>query len=443
MHRDRTRRQPWPLALTLLVGTGSALPAHAQLFVEVDRVDLASIDPATNDGRLGRTIALANDGRTLLAAAPLKEGLDQPGTQDGSVYSFSVLADGTLRYEQELAPLPRYHYGETLAADGEWAAIGNSGRVHVVRLSGSSWSETQQITLADVVEPAGVDVRGLTSSAAMAGDLLAIGNHTANVTVGGTTTGHAGAVVLFRRGGDGQWRFEAVLVSPTPSGTSEFGTAVAVSGDTVLVGAPSDTAAGEIVGGAYVFQRNGTAWSHAATLRNPDVENERYAWSVALDGNLAVVGCATCLELPNPPGPSNTGSFFVFERNLGGSGNWGLRGEFLGSNPGSIDNFSRSLRLRGSTLMVGATGNQEASFLIRAGNGDWTEVARLPSVDAGNTNHGASVDFVRGKALAGADAWPDDGSPTAPRRGAVSAWFSATVEACGSFEGVFCDDFEP
>jgi hypothetical protein len=193
-------------------------------------------------------------------------------------------------------------------------------------------------------------------------DLLALGNHTANVTVGDTTTSNAGAVVLFRRGGDGQWRFETVLLSPVPSGTSEFGSAISISGDTVLVGATNDKVAGEIVGGAYVFQRNGAVWSHAATLRNPDAENARFGWSVALDGNLAIVGCATCLVLPNPEDPSNTGSFFAFERNLGGTANWGLRGEFFGSNPGFIDNFSKSLRLRGTTLMVGASGSQEGSF---------------------------------------------------------------------------------
>ena len=419
--------------------------AQAQLFVEVDFVDLADIDPATTNGRLGRTIALADGGRTLLAAAVFKEDDADPGSQDGSIYSFSVLGDGTLQFEQELAPSERYQYGKTLAADGAWAAAGeSSARVHILRLSGSAWSETQLLTLADVVEPPGVDVRGLTSWAAMQGDLLALGNHTANVTVSGNTTSNAGAVVLFRRNAGNVWQFEAVLVSPTPSGSAEFGTNIAVAGDTVIVGALSDKVGDATVGGAYVFQRSGSSWSHAATLRNPDAEEtRRYGWSVALDGDLAIVGCATCLLLPNPEDPSNTGSFFAYERNLGGSGNWGLRGEFWGSNPGFIDNFSKSLRLRGETLMVGASGTQEASFFVRASSGDWEEVARLPSGHLTNTVYGISVDFMGGKAQIGADAWPDDGLGDAPRRGAVSAWYGATVEACrGSFEGIFCDGYE-
>lgn len=431
------------LRLVLLAGCLGAVQAHAQVFVEVDHVDLAVLDPATNDGRLGRTIALANGGNTLLVAAPFKEDLGDSGSQDGSVYSFTVLADGTLQFEQELAPATRYQFGKTLAADGEWAVAGeSSARVHVMRLSGATWSESQLITLDDVVEPAGVDIRGLTSYAAMQGDLLALGNHTANVTVSGNTTSNAGAVVLFRRGSNGQWVFEDVLVPPTLSGTSEFGTTISVSGDTVVVGAPSDRVAGAFVGGAYVFQRSGGVWNYAATLRNPEEENARFAWSVAVDGNFAIVGCATCLVLPNPEDPSNTGSFFAFERNLGGTGNWGLRGEFFGSNPGFIDNFSKSLRLRGPTLMVGASGTQEASFFLRDTSGDWNEVARLPSGDTTNTVYGISVDFVGGRAQIGADAWPDDGSATAPRRGAVSAWYGAVIETCGSFEGIFCDGFD-
>ena len=59
------------------------------------------------------------------------------------------------------------------------------------------------------------------------------------------------------------------------------------------------------------------------------------------------------------PGTSNNGSFFAYERNLGGSGQWGLRGEHISSVATYIDNFSASLAMRGKVLLVG--GDSEES----------------------------------------------------------------------------------
>ena len=217
-----------------------------------------------------------------------------------------MLGDGTLQFEQELAPSERYQYGKTLAADGAWAAAGeSSARVHVLRLTGNAWNETQLITLADVVEPPGVDVRGLTSWAAMQGDLLALGNHTANVTVSGTTTSNAGAVVLFRRNASNLWQFEAVLVSPTPSASAEFGTNIAVAGNTVIVGAPSDKVGGATVGGAYVFQRSGNNWSHTRTLRNPDAEETRRSTVISPSSAAPPACCCRTRRIPPIPAPSS------------------------------------------------------------------------------------------------------------------------------------------
>lgn len=439
----RCHSSPVPVAPAVLALAAClvAVPASAQRFTEVDHVDLATIDPATNNGRLGRTVALAAGGRVLLAAAPLKDDPLVSGTQEGAVYSFLVAANGTLQFSQELAPPERFQYGNSLAADGSWAAIGEVGpEVHVMRYGAGGWTRTQLLTLADVVEPPGVDVRGISSWAAMEGDLLALGNTSANVTVGGTTHGSAGAVVLFRRGAADLWQFEAVLVSPTPVASASFGTVVAVSGDRVLVGAQNDKLGDATVGGAYLFERSGATWSHVATLRNHEAEpNRRFGWSVALDGDVAVVGCATCFEFPAPEDPSNTGSFFAYERDLGGSGNWGLRAEVVGSTPAFIDNFSKSLRLRNGVLLVGESGAQEASFFVLGGDG-WQEAELMPSGDAGNTVHGTSVDFIGGHAIVGADSWPDS---SGERWGAVSSWFAPAIASCGgSFDGLFCDGFE-
>lgn len=412
-----------------------AAPLYAAAFVEVDRVELTDIDPLTDSGRLGRRMALT--GSTLLVAAPEKDDID------GAVYSFSVQADGTLQFEQEVLPDgDTFRFGNTLAADGEWSSIGESSdKVRLYRRSGAAWVQTQMLRLTDVPAIEGVTVRSLRSHASMSGDLLAIGDTSANLVVAGVPVSNAGAVVLFRRGQDNVWRHEATLIAPVPNGTAAFGDVLSVAGNTLLIGAPNDKVNDQNVGGAYVFQRSGGTWSHAATLRNPQAENVDFGWSVALDGDVAVVGCPTCNVTMD--GPTNAGSFFVFERNLGGTANWGLRGEFVSTQPGFIDNFSASLRLRGDTLMVGSPGNgvKRVYFFRRAANGDWEEAATLQSLDPNNTVFGTSVEFVGGRAQIGADIYPN--TSTSERWGAVHAWFGATVEACrGSFEGIYCDGFE-
>lgn len=432
--------------LPILLSALACGVVQAQSFTEVDSVDLATIDPATNNGRLGRNVALAGDGNTVLVAAPFKEDANDGGSQDGSVYALRVRRDGTLDFLQAIEPVARYQFGTTLAADGIWAAIGEANdTIHLYRETVGGWTPAQILSLDDVPATPGITLRNLRSASALSGDLLALGDTSANLVVNSAPVSNGGAVVLFRRGGDSIWRHEATLIAPTPDSSSGFGGALALSGDTLLVGAPEDSIGTDNVGGAYVFQRSGGTWSHVRTLRNPDAgQTSRFGWSVALEGDLAIVGCATCLTLPNPEDPSNTGSFFAHERNLGGSGNWGLRGEFASSAPGYIDNFSIALRLRDDTLLVGASGSKQAVFFTRAGNGQWHEVARLVSAEAGlarTTNFGIGVDFVGGRALIGADAWPD--TSTSARWGELTSWLNPSVEACGgSFDGIFCDGYE-
>lgn len=297
------------------------------------------------------------------------------------------------------------------------------------------------LQLADVPATPGITVRNLNSFLAMDGDLLAIGNNNANVTVGEDIITNAGAVVLFRRGLNSVWSHEATLVSSTPVTSAEFGVAVAVSGNTVLVGADNDLDGAVRRGRAYVFQRTAGQWAQAVSLAIPDEEGANFGWSVALDGDVAIVGCATCNITDD--GPSNAGSFFAFDRDLGGSNNWGLRGEFVGSQRAFLDQFSSSLRIRGDALLVGSPGNavNRAHFFRRTLNGDWQEAFILQSTDNNGTLFGGSVEFVGGRATIGAELFPNFNGGT--RWGAVHSWFSAGVESCdGNLDAIFCNGYE-
>jgi hypothetical protein len=430
-----------PIILFFIAGLATTL-VQAQNFIEVDLLDLKAVEPTASNGSFGQRLALAGQGKTVLVAAPDWTDDQDPGSQDGGVFSFSLQANGTLLFEQALKPSSRFRFGLILAASGDWAAVGESGdKVHLYLRSGSSWLPSQLLRInTDVPSVAGITVRNLASAAAMDGNLLAIGDKTANVVVGDNTLSNAGAVVLFRRAANGSWLHEATLIAPDPVSSSAFGEAVAVSGNTLLVGAPDDSPPGGGLGGAYVFERQGGSWKAVRTLRNPDTaQNSAFGWSVALDGDLAIVGCATCLDTED--GPSNTGSFFSFERNLTGNNQWGLRGEFASPQPVFIDQFTYSMHLQDQALLVGSRNANRAELFLRNAGGGWSHLQTLTPSSGSSPYFGSAVVLSGGHAVVGASRWPN--TTFSERWGAVSAWFSETVERCGgALDGIFCDRFE-
>jgi hypothetical protein len=81
---------------------------------------------------------------------------------------------------------------------------------------------------------------------------------------------------------------EAKLLASDGEMSDQFGWSVAISGDTAVVGAFADDQA---AGSAYVFVRSGTVWTEQAKLTVSDASSDdRFGWSVALDGDTAGIG---------------------------------------------------------------------------------------------------------------------------------------------------------
>ena len=97
--------------------------------------------------------------------------------------------------------------------------------------------------------------------------------------------GNLGAAYVYVREG-GAWALEQKLFSPDAIGSSEFGTAVAIDGDRVLVGALGDDSAGLTnAGSAFVFVRGEAGWSFEAKLVDSDAgAGDAFGGAVALSG---------------------------------------------------------------------------------------------------------------------------------------------------------------
>jgi hypothetical protein len=100
-----------------------------------------------------------------------------------------------------------------------------------------------------------------------------------------------------------------------------FGESVSIDADTIVVGARGGADAGANSGTAYVFERNrGTGnWSQVKKLTASDAAAGQYfGTAVAISGDTIVVGADGDQTLG-----FCTGAAYVFERDLGGAGNWG------------------------------------------------------------------------------------------------------------------------
>ncbi|RMF46645.1 MAG: hypothetical protein D6755_06390, partial [Anaerolineae bacterium] len=224
----------------------------------------------------------------------------------------------------------------------------------------------------------------------------------------GEATTDSGAAYLFTRTGL-TWKQRAILRPASPADGDNFGVSVALSGDTALVGADGrDLTYLPDVGAAYVFIRSGNEWVQQAQLLPSEVEvGAQFGASVALDGRRALVGAPQT----NPYGASDTGAAYLFER----SGKyWLLRAELQAKDAHTGDGFGSAVALDGLTALVGAPfhdprtdngrlSNAGAAYLFEPSGGQWVQRAVLSPGDGQSfDNFGSAVALSAGRALVGA-----------------------------------------
>jgi hypothetical protein len=134
-----------------------------------------------------------------------------------------------------------------------------------------------------------------------------------------------------------------------------FGRSVAVSGDTIVVGAyQDDVGANANQGSAYVFQRNqggADQWGQVKQLVASDgAVDDEFGVSVAVSGDTIVVGA----YFDDVGANANQGSAYVFQRNQGGADQWGHVRQLTASDGAINDWFGGSVAMSGDTIAVGA-----------------------------------------------------------------------------------------
>ncbi len=141
-------------------------------------------------------------------------------------------------------------------------------------------------------------------SVALSGDTLVVGSPQEGSSATGVNGDQAnnnaqnsGAVYVFTRTA-GVWSQQAYLKASNTDANDQFGVSVAISGDTIAVGAQFEDSNGsqsdnsaQDSGAVYVFTRAGGAWSQQAYLKGHNTEaGDQFGVSVAVEGDTLAVG---------------------------------------------------------------------------------------------------------------------------------------------------------
>ncbi len=279
----------------------------------------------------------------------------------------------------------------------------DSGAAYVFVRNGTTWSQQAYLKASNTGSS---DYFG--TSVAICGDTVLVGapgEASAATGVDGNqsdnTAAAAGAAYVFVRSGS-TWEQQAYLKASNTSTGDVFGWSVAISSDTVVVGAYQEGSAATGVNGnqadntafsagaAYVFVRSGATWSQQAYLKASNTGiADRFAYSVAVSGETVAVGApfedsaATDVNGNQADdGAEDAGAAYVFVRK---GPTWSQQAYVKAANSGSDDRFGFPVAVSGDTVVVGAVGEDSAATGV---NGN--------QADNATSGSGAAYVFVRG-----------------------------------------------
>ena len=345
-------------------------------------------------------------------------------TQAGDLFGFAVAVSGDTvvvgARDEDSASL-----GVNSTPD-EFAA-GSSGAAYVFVLSAGQWIQQAYLKPA-AVGPGGQAGDHFGWSVAISGDTIVVGAPDEDSATTGVNSvpaegaSNSGAAYVFVRNA-GVWSQQAYVKATVVRPADEFGYSVAVSGDTMVVGAYDEASSSTGVnstsnssaagaGAAYVFVRNAGVWSQQAYLKPAAVgttqANDHFGNSVAVSGDIVVVGAfqedSSSVGINSTPNElaGAAGAAYVFARV---SGVWSQQAYLKPAAVGNTqagDHFGISVAASGDTVAVGAfqesssttgintipneaSGSSGAVYVFVVSAGIWSQQAYIKPAAVGTT----------------------------------------------------------
>ncbi len=291
-------------------------------------------------------------------------------------------------------------FGYSVAVAGDTAVVGvpgddDGGAVYVFRRVGEAWSQEAKLTPDDL------------GAVSQFGHSVALSEDTA--VIAALSDDNSGRVYVYVRSGTA-WSQQATLATASDAtALALLGYRVAVSGDTVVIGAPHEN---YFAGSAYVFARSGTTWSQQVKLTSgPAIRY--FGYSVAISGDTAVIGAPESTHTFHPYDPF-CGGAFVYVRN---GPTWSYQAELWASDLDGEDHFGSSVAMFEDVIVIGAPHDDDGGFATGSAYvfvpsaGGWRQQAKLTASDATEVDwFGYSVAVSDDTAVIGAPHDDDGGN---------------------------------
>jgi hypothetical protein len=315
------------------------------------------------------------------------------------------------------------NFGYIVAIDGSYAIVGapgvdasGAGRgaayLYLKSQGGADgWGQVKTLVASDAADN---DYFGVAVD--ISGDYAVVGAGAEN----GSGTNQGAAYIFYRnQGGTDNWGEVKRIVAAVREDEAGFGYAVAIDGDTVIVGSDGEDGDGADQGAAYIFYRDqGGAdnWGQVVRLVSGDPNDvDQFGFAVDVQGDSAIVG-----SYREDGDGSDRGAAYVFARDLGGSDAWGLVKRIVPTDPADETWFGSTVAIDGTLAVVGAAWedsggtNRGTAYVFgqdRGGTDNWGQVKKLTASDAQNSAmFGYDVAIDGGNVIVGAGWAPGGGT---------------------------------
>jgi FG-GAP repeat len=356
-----------------------------------DRFDAAG---GTND-YMGTAASIDRSGPTLFVGAPGAEVYGNPSegvVMVGRGGEFGDPVPRTIRTLDLGQGLTNAIHGYTIDSDGDTLAIGAPQEdVGLQQSQGAAYVRQRDASGVygaplRLLAPDGITDDQYGSAVALRGDLLLVG--AANRTVQGVH--ESGTVYAFRRTA-GIWNLEAQLIPSTLTPSGGFGQAIAFDGSTAII-------CGRVTTNSWVFERNaGGTWTQTQIL-------DRRCATPQLAGDLLVLNDLSAAA----PAP-DSGEVTTWVRS---GGTWTRQGSLSGNV--ADRRFGAQIALEGDLLAVSSVGDPAQPVQLYRRNGStWLPEASVLPLDINNETYCLAPAIRAGRLLLGCDNLPGPNGPGA------------------------------
>ena len=183
------------------------------------------------------------------------------------------------------------------------------------------------------------------------------------------------------------------LTASDAAADDQFGFAVSISGDMVIVGSNLDDDNGNNSGSAYIYELTGGSWVESKIIPSDGAAGDKFGHTVSLSGNIAIVG-----SVEDDDNGNNSGSAYIYELT---NGVWVEAQKLSASDAAADDQFGYAVSIDGNVVVIGARfddknindQNSGSAYVFENNGTNWSETQKLTASDAdGFAVFGFSVD---------------------------------------------------